>query len=57
MPDQRTVADLVVERLRAWQVERLFGYSGDGINPLLGALRRAGEAPTSSRRAMRRTPP
>ena len=38
----RTVADLVVERLRAWQVDRLFGYSGDGVNPLLGALRRAG---------------
>ena len=29
----------------AWGVERLFGYSGDGINSLLGALRRAGNDP------------
>ncbi|MBA4609563.1 thiamine pyrophosphate-requiring protein [Aeromicrobium sp. Marseille-Q0843] len=39
--DQRLVADLVVERLRAWGVPRVFGYSGDGINGLMGALRRA----------------
>jgi len=37
----RLVADLVVERLRAWGVHRTFGYSGDGINGLMGALRRA----------------
>ncbi|MFW6775399.1 thiamine pyrophosphate-requiring protein [Nocardioides sp. CPCC 205120] len=37
----RTVADLVVERLRAWGVHRVFGYTGDGINPVMGALRRA----------------
>lgn len=37
------VADLVVARLRAWGVRRVFGYSGDGINSLLGAFRRAGE--------------
>ncbi|MDQ0733561.1 thiamine pyrophosphate-requiring protein [Arthrobacter agilis] len=37
-----TAADFVVRRLAAWRVERIFGYSGDGINPLLGALRRAG---------------
>jgi pyruvate dehydrogenase (quinone) len=42
---QRLVADLVVERLRAWGVHRVFGYSGDGINPVLGALRRAGGDP------------
>lgn len=62
---QRLVADLVVERLQAWGVRRLFGYSGDGINSLLGALRRAGEAGAdlqartcrSCRRATRRTPP
>jgi pyruvate dehydrogenase (quinone) len=39
----RLVADLVVERLRAWGVDRVFGYSGDGINTLLGAFRRSGE--------------
>lgn len=38
---QRLVADLVVERLRAWGVHRVFGYSGDGINGFMGALRRA----------------
>lgn len=44
MPDEgrRLVADLVVERLRDWGVHRVFGYSGDGINGLMGALRRAG---------------
>ncbi|MBC9226515.1 thiamine pyrophosphate-requiring protein [Aeromicrobium sp. 636] len=42
---ERLVADLVVERLRAWGVHRTFGYSGDGINGLMGALRRAGGDP------------
>jgi pyruvate dehydrogenase (quinone) len=37
-----TVADFVVRHLAVWGVDRIFGYSGDGINPLLGALRRAG---------------
>ncbi|MEA2511735.1 MAG: hypothetical protein QOJ59_1222, partial [Thermomicrobiales bacterium] len=41
-----TVADFLVQRLREWGVRRLFGYSGDGINPVLGALRRAGNPPT-----------
>ncbi|WP_019145434.1 thiamine pyrophosphate-requiring protein [Aeromicrobium massiliense] len=41
----RLVADLVVERLLAWDVHRVFGYSGDGINGLMGALRRAGGDP------------
>ncbi|MHA7141889.1 thiamine pyrophosphate-requiring protein [Arthrobacter sp. Sr33] len=40
---ERLVADLVVERLQAWGVERIFGYSGDGINAFLGALRRSGK--------------
>jgi pyruvate dehydrogenase (quinone) len=42
---ERLVADLVVDRLRAWGVERVFGYSGDGINSVMGALRRAGGDP------------
>src|SRR5215218_5419080 len=41
MAEERLVADLLVERLRAWGVRRLFGYSGDGINTFMGALRRA----------------
>jgi pyruvate dehydrogenase (quinone) len=39
----RTVADLLVERLSDWGVERVFGYSGDGIDAVMGALRRAGK--------------
>jgi pyruvate dehydrogenase (quinone) len=30
----RLVADVMVERLKAWGVNRVFGYSGDGINGL-----------------------
>ena len=41
--DQHLVADLVVQRLLAWGVRRVFGHSGDGINTVLGALRRAGD--------------
>ncbi len=40
-----TVADHVLERLRAWGVERVFAYPGDGINGLLGAFGRAGNQP------------
>ena len=38
---QRTVSDLMAERLKAWGVERVFGYSGDGINGFMGALGRS----------------
>ena len=36
-----TVADAIVERLSSWGVDRIFGYAGDGIDPLLAALHRA----------------
>lgn len=36
-----TLSDVVVERLNAWGVQRIYGYSGDGINGLLGAIQRA----------------
>ncbi|WP_210507070.1 thiamine pyrophosphate-requiring protein [Naasia sp. SYSU D00057] len=39
----RTVSDVIVERLTEWGVDRVFGYSGDGINGFLAALQRAGE--------------
>jgi pyruvate dehydrogenase (quinone) len=39
------VADALVARLREWGVHRIFGYAGDGIDPLLGVLRRAGGDP------------
>src|SRR3954454_6045958 len=35
-------ADFFVDRLKAWGVERIFGYSGDGINGVIGALQRDG---------------
>lgn len=37
----RTVGDFLVERLSQWGVTRIFGYPGDGINGVFGALRRA----------------
>ena len=36
-----TTADRLLGRLSEWGVERLYGYPGDGINGLLGALDRA----------------
>src|SRR5262245_16954219 len=36
-----SVADFVVDRLHAWGVRRVYGYPGDGINGLMGALQRA----------------
>ncbi|RNI32953.1 thiamine pyrophosphate-requiring protein [Rufibacter immobilis] len=39
MPQQ--VSDFIVERMRQWGVTRIFGYPGDGINGVMGALDRA----------------
>lgn len=44
MPE-RTVADLVVERLRAWRVPRAFGYPGEAIAPVVEALDASGGDP------------
>src|SRR5881397_4202645 len=35
------VADYFLKRLREWDVHRIYGYPGDGINAFLGALHRA----------------
>jgi pyruvate dehydrogenase (quinone) len=35
------VGDFVVKRLHEWGVRRIFGYPGDGINGVIGALGRA----------------
>jgi len=37
-----TVSDFIVERLHHWGVRRMFGYPGDGINGMFGALQRGG---------------
>ncbi|HKP34663.1 MAG TPA: thiamine pyrophosphate-requiring protein [Sphingomicrobium sp.] len=36
-------ADFFVDRLKAWGVKRIYGYSGDGINGVIGALQRDGD--------------
>jgi pyruvate dehydrogenase (quinone) len=42
MPD--TVGDFLVARLGEWGIRRIYGFPGDGINGILGALNRAGDA-------------
>ena len=37
----KTVGDFFVERLHQWGVRRIYGYPGDGINGVFGALQRA----------------
>src|SRR5476651_2119604 len=37
------VSDFLLQRLTAWGVQRIYGYPGDGINGLMGALDRAGD--------------
>jgi pyruvate dehydrogenase (quinone) len=41
MPVDMTVSDFLVGRFREWGVHRIFGYPGDGINGVIGALARA----------------
>ncbi|WP_035995944.1 thiamine pyrophosphate-requiring protein [Paraburkholderia caribensis] len=36
-----TVGDFIVGRLHEWGVKRMYGYPGDGINGVFGALNRA----------------
>src|SRR4051795_1478527 len=40
-----TVADVLLSRLREWNVGQVFGYPGDGINGLLAAWSRADNKP------------
>src|SRR4028119_1902259 len=40
-----TVGDFLVKRLSKWGVKRIFGYPGDGITGIMGALHRAGNEP------------
>lgn len=39
------VGDFVLQRLREWEVDQVFGYPGDGINGLVAAFGRAGNRP------------
>jgi len=36
----QTVSDFLLERLSQWGVKRIYGYPGDGINGIMGALGR-----------------
>jgi pyruvate dehydrogenase (quinone) len=36
-----TCGDFLIERLHQWGIERIYGYPGDGINGIMGALERA----------------
>ena len=36
----KTAADNLCERLIEWDVDTIYGFPGDGINGILGALRR-----------------
>jgi pyruvate dehydrogenase (quinone) len=39
----QSVADFLVERLSEWGVKRIYGFPGDGINGIMGALDRASD--------------
>ena len=39
----KTVGDFLYQRLRAWGVQRVFGYPGDGINGIMAAFEHAGD--------------
>ncbi|WP_282342333.1 thiamine pyrophosphate-requiring protein [Pseudomonas sp. PS02288] len=39
----KTVGDHLLERLGEWGIERIFGYPGDGINGIMGAMGRHAE--------------
>lgn len=45
MTRNKKVSDFLVEGVDAWGVEVSDGYSGDGINGVLGALGRAASRP------------
>jgi pyruvate dehydrogenase (quinone) len=39
----KTTSDFLVDRLHEWGIRLIYGYPGDGINGIMGALRRAPE--------------
>ncbi|HVX51596.1 MAG TPA: thiamine pyrophosphate-requiring protein [Chitinophagaceae bacterium] len=43
----KKVSDFIVERLVEWNVKKIFGFPGDGINGILGALGRKQETKLS----------
>jgi pyruvate dehydrogenase (quinone) len=39
-----TTSDFLVRRITEWGITRIYGYPGDGINGIMGAIDRAGDA-------------
>jgi pyruvate dehydrogenase (quinone) len=39
-----TASDHLIQRLKEWKVKRIFGYPGDGINGIMEALNKSGNA-------------
>jgi pyruvate dehydrogenase (quinone) len=37
------VSDFLIKRLSQWGIKRVYGFPGDGINGIMGALKRAGK--------------
>jgi pyruvate dehydrogenase (quinone) len=38
-----TVSDFLIQRLNEWGIRRIYGFPGDGINGIIGAIGRAGD--------------
>ncbi|MBV8378476.1 MAG: thiamine pyrophosphate-requiring protein [Verrucomicrobia bacterium] len=38
-----TVSDFLIQRLNEWGIQRIYGFPGDGINGIIGAIGRAGD--------------
>lgn len=39
----KQVGDFLIERIAEWGITRIYGFPGDGINGIMGALNRAGD--------------
>src|SRR5436853_2061627 len=39
-----TASDFLIRRISEWGIRRIYGYPGDGINGIIGAIDRAGDA-------------
>ncbi len=37
----QTVGDFLIKRINEWGLKRIYGYPGDGINGIIGAIDRA----------------
>ncbi len=37
------VSDFLLQRLGEWDIRRIYGFPGDGINGIMGAMDRAGD--------------